>query len=59
MDHADPKTTMSYVDDGPRKRERLIVLAADEATTLDETAKRHYSECPSAYSRRLLSPGTG
>lgn len=35
LGHEDPKTTMIYVDDDPGERERLILLAADEPTTLD------------------------
>lgn len=35
LGHEDPKTTMIYVDDDPRERERLMLLAADEPTTLD------------------------
>ena len=33
--HADPKTTMVYVDDSPSDRERLMLLASDEPTALD------------------------
>ena len=36
LGHADPKTTMVYVDDSPTDRERLMLLASDEPTTLDE-----------------------
>jgi integrase len=35
LGHCDPKTTMIYVDDDPRERERLMMLASDEPTTLD------------------------
>ena len=35
LGHADPKTTMVYVDDTPADRERLMLLASDEPTTLD------------------------
>jgi len=35
LDHADPKTTMVYVDDTPADHERLMLLASDEPTTLD------------------------
>jgi site-specific recombinase XerD len=35
LGHSDPKTTMVYVDDDPRERERLMMLASDEPTTLD------------------------
>jgi len=35
LGHADPKTTMVYVDDSPGDRERLMLLASDEPTTLD------------------------
>ncbi len=35
LGHSDPKTTMIYVDDDPRERERLMLLAADGPTTLD------------------------
>jgi len=35
LGHADPKTTMVYVDDSPAERERLMLLASDEPPTLD------------------------
>jgi len=35
LGHEDPKTTMVYVDDDPGERERLMLLASDEPTTLD------------------------
>ena len=35
LGHEDPKTTMVYVDDDPRERERLMLLASEEPTTLD------------------------
>ena len=35
LGHADPKTTMVYVDDSLADRERLMLLASDEPTTLD------------------------
>lgn len=35
LGHADPKTTMVYVDDRPGDRERLMLRAADDPTTLD------------------------
>lgn len=35
LGHADPKTTMVYVDDSAADRERLMLLASDEPTTLD------------------------
>jgi len=38
LGHADPTTTMIYVDDDPGERERLMLLAADEPTTLDRDA---------------------
>ncbi len=35
LGHSDPKTTIIYVDDDPAERERLMLLCADEPTTLD------------------------
>jgi len=35
LGHESPKTTMVYVHDDPTERERLMLLAADEPTTLD------------------------
>jgi len=35
LGHADPKTTMVYVDDDPAERERLMLLASEEPTTFD------------------------
>ncbi|MDQ3647101.1 MAG: tyrosine-type recombinase/integrase [Actinomycetota bacterium] len=35
LGHQDPKTTMVYVDDDPAERERLMLLASYEPTTLD------------------------
>ena len=35
LGHADPKTTMVYVDDSPADRERLMLLASDEPTQTD------------------------
>jgi integrase len=36
LGHESPKTTMVYVHDDPAERERLMLLAADEPTTLDK-----------------------
>jgi len=35
LGHADPKTTMVYVDDSPADRERQMLRASDEPPTLD------------------------
>ena len=36
LGHADPKTTMVYVDESLTDRERLMLLASDDPTTRDE-----------------------
>lgn len=46
LGHADPKTTMIYVDDTPADRERLMLRASDEPTQSDIDRAAYPSRSP-------------